>query len=142
MKELPACAVIGCSNLADPRWYAHDPDGKPVMVCDGHLGTPCSGSPCTCPKTARTYFNELAAEDADLCEALEKIRPGIQAQAYGNRISMDLKAFFDMFVDLVGCGTETGRGMEAHRRLMGLRDNSDMSAEDAQRWAQWAQSLD
>jgi len=49
---LPPCAVKGCPNQADPRWYAHDPDGALVMVCDGHSGLPCDGNPCTCPPTS------------------------------------------------------------------------------------------
>jgi hypothetical protein len=42
-RPLPMCAAEGCTSTADPRWYAHGPDGSPRMICDGHEGTPCKG---------------------------------------------------------------------------------------------------
>jgi len=35
-RALPLCAVIGCTNDADPRWFARDMDGDRAMICDGH----------------------------------------------------------------------------------------------------------
>lgn len=52
MITIPKCAAPGCDNPADPRWWAHAPDGKAVMICDGHEGTPCEAQhvdDCTCP---------------------------------------------------------------------------------------------
>ena len=37
---LPKCAVLTCSNDADPRWYATDVNGRAVMICDGHVPPP------------------------------------------------------------------------------------------------------
>ena len=34
--KLPKCAVLTCTNEADPRWYARDANDHPVMICDGH----------------------------------------------------------------------------------------------------------
>lgn len=47
------CAAVGCSNGADPRWWAHaQRTGRAVNICDGHEGTPCKATTfaeCTCP---------------------------------------------------------------------------------------------
>lgn len=32
----PPCAVLACTNTADPRWTARDLNGRGVMICDGH----------------------------------------------------------------------------------------------------------
>lgn len=37
---LPECAVLTCSNTADPRWFAYDVNGLLVMICDGHVLLP------------------------------------------------------------------------------------------------------
>jgi hypothetical protein len=42
-KKIPMCAVLGCENRSDPRWYVHSTDG-PLMACDGHG---CAGA-CNC----------------------------------------------------------------------------------------------
>lgn len=54
--SLPKCAVIGCNNLVDPRWYCHGwDDGKPVRICDGHDTCATTGNTdednCVCPDT-------------------------------------------------------------------------------------------
>lgn len=33
---IPQCAVLICTNEADPRWFARDVNDQPVMICDGH----------------------------------------------------------------------------------------------------------
>lgn len=38
--ELRQCAVLTCTNTADPRWFARDVNGRAVMICDGHLLPP------------------------------------------------------------------------------------------------------
>ena len=37
---LPECAVLTCTNKADPRWFARDVNDHPVMICDGHVPMP------------------------------------------------------------------------------------------------------
>jgi hypothetical protein len=39
-RTLPKCAVLTCTNTADPRWYVSDVKGYSVMICDGHAGIP------------------------------------------------------------------------------------------------------
>lgn len=54
MTLLPPCAVIGCTQRADPRWYGHAPTGALVMICDGHPlcgAVESSAAVCTCPPT-------------------------------------------------------------------------------------------
>ena len=46
---LPQCAVLTCTNTADPRWLARDVNGRHVMICDGHLLTPQANEVALCP---------------------------------------------------------------------------------------------
>ena len=79
------CAVIGCDNPADPRWYAHDRALGVVGICDGHEGTPCRGVSCTCPPVRpapprpdvtdwAARYNIAAAELSTLRKELEEAR--------------------------------------------------------------------
>jgi hypothetical protein len=36
-REIPMCGYDGCTNLADPRFYAYCKHGVLKMVCDAHL---------------------------------------------------------------------------------------------------------
>jgi len=38
--NLPKCAVLTCTNEADPRFYVWDVNGAAVMICDGHNPMP------------------------------------------------------------------------------------------------------
>jgi hypothetical protein len=49
MTDLPKCAVLTCTNEADPRWYARDANGRGVMICDGHEPTPKPDEVAVCP---------------------------------------------------------------------------------------------
>lgn len=46
---LPQCAVLTCTNTADPRYYARDVNDRPVMICDGHDPTPRADEVAVCP---------------------------------------------------------------------------------------------
>jgi hypothetical protein len=47
--SLPKCAVLTCTNEADPRWYATDVNGRAVMICDGHDPRPQPDEVTVCP---------------------------------------------------------------------------------------------
>lgn len=46
---LPQCAVLTCTNTADPRWLARDVNGRAVMICDGHEPPPKADEVAPCP---------------------------------------------------------------------------------------------
>lgn len=48
-RALPQCAVLTCTNTADPRWLARDVNGRHVMICDGHLLPPQANEVTPCP---------------------------------------------------------------------------------------------
>ena len=48
-RMLPQCAVLTCSNTADPRWLARDVNGRHVMICDVHLLPPQADEVALCP---------------------------------------------------------------------------------------------
>ena len=58
-KELPQCAVLPCTNTADPRWFARDVNGYRVMICDGHLLPPQANEVASCPP--ETSAQDIAA---------------------------------------------------------------------------------
>jgi len=37
-ETLPECAVAGCDDGADHRWFVHTSDGRHLPACDGHGG--------------------------------------------------------------------------------------------------------
>jgi hypothetical protein len=46
---LPKCAVLTCTNDADPRWYARDVNNRSIMICDGHVPPPRPDEVAVCP---------------------------------------------------------------------------------------------
>jgi hypothetical protein len=38
--KLPKCAVLACTNEADPHLFARDVNDRLVMICDGHMSMP------------------------------------------------------------------------------------------------------
>jgi hypothetical protein len=84
------CPAKGCLNTPDPRWFAHAADGHLVPICDGHKGTPCKGTPCTCPEIDELrYSAEITLSTLDLRtlrsvirEGLERCEEGILAAQY------------------------------------------------------------
>ena len=77
---LPQCAVLTCSNTADPRWLARDANGHHVMICDRHLLPPQAHEVALCPpdpssqalaeRIVRYNYAPTSAEVACLAQAL------------------------------------------------------------------------
>lgn len=58
MNDLPKCAVEGCTNQADPRWYVHI-NGAALPACDGHgcdAAQPCDA----CARIRRQLLEKIA----------------------------------------------------------------------------------
>lgn len=102
MTNLPKCAVLTCTNEADPRWYAMDVNSRFVMICDGHDPRPKPDEVAVCPPSPSAH--ELA----------ERIVSGASA------LRMDVE---DVARALLA---ETARAKVLEAELAELRDLADL----------------
>ncbi|RKZ09789.1 hypothetical protein DRQ25_05220 [Candidatus Fermentibacteria bacterium] len=64
VKTMAKCAVLGCEEFCDPRWYVHSISG-PLPACDGHGCV----NPCECHKL------EFRPRSSTEEEAMKESRP-------------------------------------------------------------------
>lgn len=78
IKPLPKCAVLTCTNEADPRWFAHG-----VMICDGHDPKPQAKEVSVQPPAnileMQAELVRLRAEVARLRELVAKSSESVQS---------------------------------------------------------------
>lgn len=73
------CAVLTCTNTADPRWYACDVNGRAVMICDGHDPMPSVSEVAVRPNPIDTFVEVVST-------ALADAKRQLSAEAYYNTL--------------------------------------------------------
>ena len=102
-EAIPQCAVLTCTNVADPRWFARDVNGRAVMICDGHDPTPQANAVAS------------ASPDPDVHDLAERIvRHGYSATA-----AEVARIAFALIVD-------AANAKERDAELVELRDLADL----------------
>jgi hypothetical protein len=100
---LPKCAVLTCTNEADPRWYARDVNGRCVMICDGHEPTPRPTEVAVCPPdpSAQELAEDIVnGSSAARCE-VERIAHALLAESARAKVQETELAELRDLADLV-----------------------------------------
>jgi hypothetical protein len=109
-KLMTKCAVLTCTNEADPRWFARDVNDRAVAICDGHEPMPRPDEVAVRPPDPSAH--DLAARI--VCNGYSPTAAEVERVAHA------------LIVETTRVIVETARVKECEEELAELRDLADL----------------